>query len=70
MDEKKMRTVEEYGAKILGKMVDLEKAADILRNENSSEADKIKAIAKYFKTASDDFGWSYHTFIEALGNEI
>ena len=70
MDEKKTRTVDNYAVNVLGKIDDLEKVADILKNENSSEADKIKAISKYFTVTRDDYSWSYHTFVEALGEEI
>lgn len=70
MDEKTTRTVEEYTAKVLGKLVDLEKVRDILKDKDSSEADKIKAINKYFAVTSDNYSWSYHTFMEALAEEI
>lgn len=70
MDEIRTRTVEEYGAKILGKMAELGKISDILKDEKSSEADKIKAISKYFTVTGNDYSWSYHTFVEALGREI
>lgn len=70
MDEKTNNVVEEYSAKILGKMVDLTKISEILKDENSTESQKIKAISKYFSVTDDDFSWNYHRFMEALGNEI
>ena len=70
MDEKATRVVEEYSARVLGKLLELNKVDDILKNKDSSEADKIKAISKYFAVTGDDYSWSYHTFIEDLSKEI
>ena len=70
MDEKTTRTVEAYSAYILRKMVDLEKVSSVLKDENATEPQKIKAISKYFTTTDTDYNWSSHSFIESLGEEL